>query len=252
MNDDDFLLDDTEVDTTIEAEGIEEVEQVESEQVEENTIDTTEESQEQVQEPFLRVKYNKEERGLTQDEAIMLSQKGLNYDKLQEKLQQMENNPGLNYLNELAQRSNTDIESLVNYWREQEQQQQLNQLVQNNIPEEYAREIIENRKFREQLESQQRENQQKEAQNQEFKQFFETFPDVRPEDIPPAVWENSENGIPLKYAYMEHEMAKLRNDIKVLKQNQTNKAKAPGLGATAYGSHDATVSDPFLEGFNSI
>lgn len=251
MEDEDFLLDDNT--ESIPTEGVENEMMDNTEVVEETTEPTeVEGSQEQTQEPFLRVKYNKEERALTQEEALIYAQKGLNYDKIQEKLQQMESNPGLAYLNELAQRSGTDIDSLVNYWREQEQQAELNQLIQQNIPEELAREFIENKKFREQLEAQQREQQSKEKQNLEFKEFFDEFPNVKPEEIPGEVWEQNANGIPLKYAYASFENAKLRNELNILKTNQTNRTKAPRLGTTTYGTHDNSVSDPFLEGFDSV
>lgn len=249
MEDEDFLLDDTEV-TEPQVEGIEE-EQVQEGQEVEETTETTE-PVEQVQEPFLRVKYNKEERGLTQEEALMYAQKGLNYDKIQERLQQVESNPGLAYLNELAQRSNTDIDTLVNYWREQERQNELNQLVQSNIPQEYAEEILNNRKFREQFEEKQRQEQEQAAQRKEFNEFFEAFPGVDPKNIPKEVWELNDNGIPLKFAYAEYERQQLLNEVKILKQNKQNKASSPSLGTTGFGSHDNIVSDPFLEGFNSI
>ena len=113
----------------------------------ENTEVTTEE-QTQMQ-PFLNVKYNKEDVALSQEEAIMLSQKGMNYDKLQQKYEELNNNPGLQYLNNLAQKSGMKVDELVNFFRERDEQAQLDELIQQNIPEDYAREMLESRKFRE-------------------------------------------------------------------------------------------------------
>ena len=180
-----------------------------------NTIDadnaetitpTEEETSSNELEPFLKVKYNHEERALTQEEAILMAQKGLNYDKLQQKIDSYQNDPGLQYLNDLAQRNNVSVEELVNHWKSQEEQAQLNELIQQNIPEEYAREMLENRKFREQFQAQEQQKQQAEKQNSEYMDFFNTFPGVEPKDIPPEVFVRSEQeGLPLKYAYMEHE-----------------------------------------------
>lgn len=215
----------------------------------EEIAETTEETPE---EQRIRIKYNHEERELTLEEATQLAQKGMNYDKLQQKFNEAQNNPGLAYLNKLAERSGTSIENLVSYWEEQETQAELNQLIQNNIPEEYAREMIENKKFREQMEQKERQAQLESKQHQEFDDFFKTFTDVKPESIPAEVWQRNEEGVPLKYAYMEHEYNQLKNEMQVLKHNQEIKKKAPIRSTISYGNKEETTDDPFLEGFNSI
>lgn len=40
------------------------------------------------EEPFMTVRYNKEDKPLTKEEAIVYAQKGMNYDKLQERLKE--------------------------------------------------------------------------------------------------------------------------------------------------------------------
>lgn len=223
----------------------------ETEEVQAEVDDTTETIAEQEMQK-IRIKYNHEERELTLDEATQLAQKGMNYDKLQQRLNEVQSNPGLAYLNELAERSGTSIENLVNYWREQEQQAELNQLIQNNIPEEYAREMIENKKFRNQMEQRERQAQMEAKQHAEFEDFFKTFDDVKPESIPAEVWQRNNEGVPLKYAYMEHEFSKLKTEMQVLKHNQEIKKKAPIRSTVSYGSKEETSDDLFLEGFNSI
>lgn len=212
-----------------------------------------EEAQEETQEvePFLQIKYNKEEKALSKEEAQILAQKGMNYDKVIQRLEEFENNPNLQYLNDLASRSNMSLDQLVGYWQEQENEAALNELLERNIPEEYAKEMLESRKFREQLQQKEMEQQQKNKEQKEFIDFAETFKDIKPEDIPVEVWKTREElGIPLKYAYMEYENSNLKKDREILINNQNNRKKAPGLGTTKYGSAAATQkSDPFLEGF---
>ena len=238
-----------EVDTPIETENVEEnVETVEN--VEEN-VENTEvipESETVSEIQKMKLKYNHQEVELPLDEIQVLAQKGMNYDKLQEKLHQAENNIGIQYLNDLAKRNGTDIEGLVNYWKEQERQAELNQLIQNNIPQELAQEILENRKYREQQQEAQRINEEKQRQELEFKDFFESFPDVKPDSIPSEVWAKNEEGTPLKFAYMEYEMNRLRNENKVLSNNNTNKRKAV---VNPVGSGNDENYDAFLDGFNS-
>lgn len=235
-----------EVDTPIETESQEEtVDNVEE------TVDNTEPTNEEhIQEEIqkIKLKYNHEEMELPIDEVQVLAQKGMNYDKLQEKLNQVESNPGLQYLNELAERNGTNVEGLVNFWREQERQAELNQLIQANIPEELASEILENRKYREQQEQARKEAEEKQKQELEFKEFFDEFPDAKPSDIPVEVWQKNEQGIPLKYAYMEYEMSKLKSENSILKNNNKNKEKAV---VNPIGNGNDENYDAFLDGFDS-
>lgn len=210
-----------------------------------------EETQEQT-EAFLKIKYNKEEKALSMQEAIELSQKGMNYDKVIDRLHQVENNVGLQYLNELAQRNGSTIDEMVAYWREQEYQSQVNELVQQNIPEEYAREMIENKKFREEYQQRVQAEQQQAKQKAEFDEFLNAFPNVKPNDIPSEVWQSNDNGVPLKYAYMEYQMYNIINENKVLKQQSKNKQSSPAMGTTMYGNKENTSKDDFMDGFNSI
>lgn len=236
-----------EVDTPIETENLEEtVDNVE--ETVDNTEPTNEEQQIQEEIQKIKLKYNHQEMELPIDEVQVLAQKGMNYDKLQEKLNQVESNPGLQYLNELAERNGTNVEGLVNFWREQEKQAELNQLIQANIPEELASEILENRKYREQQEQARKEAEEKQKQELEFKEFFDEFPDAKPSDIPVEVWQKNEQGIPLKYAYMEYEMSKLKSENSILKNNNKNKEKAV---VNPIGNGNDENYDAFLDGFDS-
>ena len=245
---DDFSLDDTDFTDipTEDTENQENTDEVDNISTDEN-VENVEENPQEL--PFLNIKYNKEEMALTQEQAVELAQKGMNYDKIIERLYQAENNPALQYLNELAERNGTTTEDLVQYWREQERQAELNHLVQANIPEEYAQEILENRKFRQQMQEQQQAQAERERQRAEYTDFFNSFPNVKPEEIPVEVWQKTENGVPLKYAYMEYNQQKLLSEINILKNNQKNKQKSP-LG-NGIGNTNADDFDPFDAGFNS-
>jgi hypothetical protein len=238
--------------------------------VEETTVDTewdtnpteqTEELTETQQEQPLtfKVKYNKEEQELSYDDAIPLIQKGMNYDKQLERLQQLENDPRLAFVEQLAQQQGMDVEEYLQAVQVYQEEERLNQLVQQNIPEEYAREILENRKFREQFDNERKTKSEQERQNAEFQDFFQYFKnangrdfDTNADQIPQEVWDIHAHGVPLKYAFMEHHSNQLSNQIKVLKQNQENTKKAPIGSVSAHGSSEVAVEDDFLKGFNSI
>jgi hypothetical protein len=240
----------------------------------EDTIPTEEtdgleqtEAQEQSQEteqaeqtsPFLKVKYNKEEMELDEATARELAQKGLNYDKVQERLQALESDPRLSLVERLAQQQGMSVDEYVQAVQQYQEEQQLNELIQQNIPEEYAREMLENRRFREQLQQEQQQKQQEEQQNAEFADFFKYFRETNGRDfvpdtdiIPDSVWQANQQGIPLKYAYAEHENNQLRQQLATLKKNQDNAKKAPVGGVTQHGSHETASTDPFMMGFDSI
>jgi hypothetical protein len=211
--------------------------------------------------PFLKVKYNGEEMTLDEARARELAQKGLNYDKVQERLQSLESDPRLSFVEQLAQQHGMDVNQYLEAVKQQQEQQRLEKLLQNNIPEEYAKEILDNRKFREQF-SQQQEEQAKQAKaDAEFNDFFTHFQategrafDANKDQIPQSVWEATQNGVPLKTAYMEHQFTQMQQQIKTLRQNELNAKKAPVGSVTRNGSVQtaADEDDPFLQGFNSI
>ncbi len=219
----------------------------------------TEEQQEEQRQAFLRVKYNKEEMELDEATARELAQKGLNYDKTLERLQALESDPRLSFVEELAREQGMEVNEYLDAVKAHREQQRLDELIQQNIPEDMAREIMENRKFREQFESERKTKQEEEKKNAEFSEFFEFYRDATgkeftpgKDEIPPDVWEANQKGVPLKYAFMEHQMKDLQSQVKVLKQNKENEKRAPIGGVSEHGSNSAASEDPFLLGFDSI
>lgn len=205
------------------------------------------EPEQKTQEPYrLKVKFNHQEMEIPETEAIPLIQKGMNYDKTIERLNQLQNDPRLSFVEELARESGMDVEQYLEEVRRYK-------LVQQNIPEEYAREILENRKFREQFETERQQEQRKKAEDAMYADFLKEFPDAKPEEITNEVWQKVSNGVPLKYAYMEQKMNEMASKVKMLEQNQQNKQKAPvSTAVTSHGSESVESEDDFLAGFNSI
>ena len=242
----------TPVDTVDENEFAEPTEQIDDQGTEQTEAEQTS--------PFLKVTYNKQEMELDEAQARELAQKGMNYDKVQERLQALESDPRLSFIEELAQANGMNALDYIEQVRQYQEQEQLNQLIQANIPEEYAREMLENRKFREQLQQQQQQQVEEQRQNAEFHDFFDYFKQMNGRDfvpesdeIPQSVWEANAQGVPLKYAFMQHQNQQLQNQIKTLKQNESNAKKAPiTSGVTRHGSVQTPAEDDFLAGFNSI
>jgi hypothetical protein len=225
----------------------------------EQTEGLTEQQQEAERQAFLRVKYNKEEMELDEHTARELAQKGLNYDKTLERLQALESDPRLSFVEELAREQGMDTNEYLEAVRQHREQQRIDELVQQGISEEVAQEMLENRKFREQFESEKKSKMEEEKKNAEFQEFFGFFRNANGRDfvpgqdeIPQSVWEAHAQGVPLKFAFMEHQMNQLQSQLQVLKQNKVNETKAPIGSVTRHGGNEVASEDDFLSGFNSI
>lgn len=221
------------------------------------TEQTEQEKQEALQ--ALRVKFNHEEREIPIDEAIPLVQKGLNYEKVQERLQALESDPRLAFVETLAGQYGMSVPEYMQAVQQQQEQSRIQELVEKGISEELAQEMLDNRKFREQFEAEKQAKQQEEQQNAQYNEFFDYFRQANGRDfapnqdnIPESVWEATKNGVPLKYAYMAFENQQLKQQLQTQKQNESNAKKAPVGSVSAHGSNEVAAEDLFMQGFNSI
>jgi hypothetical protein len=255
MFEDDVILPDDFQDDLPQSEEITENESVEPTQ----EVETTESQEQAEQTSFLKVKYNKEEMELDEATARELAQKGLNYDKTIERLQALESDPRLSFIESLANQHGMSPQEYMEAVQQQQEQQRIDQLVEQGISEEVAQEMLENRKFREQFESEKKAKAAEEKKNADYNEFFDYFRQANDRDfnaqsdeIPQSVWEATEKGVPLKYAYMEHQNSQFKNQLQTLKQNESNAKKAPVGSITQHGSTQVESDDDFLAGFNSI
>lgn len=225
----------------------------ESESVEETT--PTEEEQKEINK--IKIKYNKEEKELTLDEARELAQKGMNYDKLQEKLKQYENDPRLSFVEKQAKKHNMSTEEYLQAVEQAERQEQIKQLAEKeNVSEEVAERLLKLETKDKQREEEQRIKSQQHMMEQqkekEIKDFYESFPNVKSEDFKEETINKIQEGMPLKQAYLEQEFEKQQQELKILKQNNENYQKAK-VGATSnHGNTEMSNNDDFLKGFDSI
>ena len=191
------------------------------------------------QEPTFRLKYNHEEREIPYSQAVELAQKGMNYDKVIEKLQGLESNPGLSWVQSQAQRYGMSVDQFVDAMKQQEEQEQLNQLIQQNIPDEYAKEMLENRKFREQYQQERDASQKKTKENAMYQEFLASYPDIKPDQIPPDVWKEVNQGRNLLDAYVRYENKALKDQITKFQTKEqvagTNQANAQASTGSAKG-----------------
>lgn len=171
-------------------------------------------------------------------------------ERLARERQKYENNPYLKYLQEKAQRLGITVEQLIENDRKWEEQQQIQKLVQQNIPPEFAKEMLENRKFREMYQAEQQRRQQEEAQRQMFMEFIQTYPDVKADQIPQEVWQMTlQKGYPLTAAYAIWENKQLKQQMQTIQANQKNAETSTGA---AKNVDKVQGKDPFEIGFDSV
>ena len=148
---------------------------------------------------------------------------------------EMQKNPALSYLTQKAQRLGITVEQLIANDQKYEQQQQLNKLIEQNIPPEFAKEMLESRQFRQKYQQTQQALQRQQAQQKMYSEFLEAYPEAKPEDIPPEVWGAVKKGETLLSAYTRYENKQLREKLagatqeaQVQQANEKNAAASAG------------------------
>lgn len=225
----------------------------------EDTTPPTEETQtpepETVQEQRLKLKFNHEEREISLEEATLLAQKGMNYEKAVERARQEARDAWI------AEQGHTwngkSITTEAEYKQALAEQEIMNKY--SDLPDELVQEILEGRRDREERAKERAEREQQAKKDAEVSDFLDYFQRVneRPfsagqDSIPQEVKDAVDRGESLKAAYTEWHNKTLLSQLKIMKQNETNKQKAPIGSVTAFGGNKTEPSDPFLDGFNSF
>ena len=210
-----------------------------------------------------KIKYNKEEvTPESLEDLIENYQKGLNYDKKVQELDNLQNSRLEKYAKEKADALGITVDEYMNqveaYEKQQERQKEadeLEDLINAGTPESIAKELIASRQQRRQMQQElneiraEREADKKDREkSKEYQDFLKQFPDVKPEDIPKEVFEDAENSS-LINAYMKWKIKDLEKQVSISKTNEKN-AKASVGGVTETGpTKEKHEKDPFLEGF---
>ena len=213
-----------------------------------------------------KVKYDHGEVQISSiDDVVTNYQKGLNYDRVQDKVKSYEESKTMQYINEKAKElgfKTTDdyIESVKQFeikQKEEKKQADIEEMLDRGIPDDIAKEIIETRELREHLKKQEEEiNKYKEEQKsaeqkqQEQIEFLKAYPDIKAEDIPVEVFESTKDGKSLLTAYIEHENKQLKTLLEQREKQDTN--KSTNLVKKSNGDTQESDKDTFLQGFDEM
>lgn len=206
-------------------------------------------SQEQPQ--YFEVKYNKEPMQVSYDEAPDYIQKGLNYDKVNERattyqseLDRVARLSGYESYEEMQGALDTYEQDLqAQQWRDQGiDPEAMNQFLEQHPDIQYAREM-----------------KQKEADQQTFNSHVEEFmrehPDVKPEDITDDVWNLRESkGLTLTEAFRLANWSTVNQSAqqKAIQSLQQNAASSPGSLGAQGAEHNKGISGLSSEEFAKL
>lgn len=221
--------------------------------------------------PFLdylskNAKYNKESVTVDNMEDVINNfQKGLNYDKLQEKLTAIQNSKAETYISRKAKELGMTVDEYMDqveaYEKQQEKEKQearFQEMIDNGVPEDIAKEVLATSELRKELEAMKAEQKAKEAaaqekanKDKEYEDFLNAYPDVKADDIPAEVFEKAKN-MSLKEAYTEWKLADLERQLSIKKTNEKNAESSIGsVTDTGTTNESEKGKDLFLEGFES-
>jgi len=221
-------------------------------QQEPTTADADQNQETEPPEPYkLRVKFNHQEVEIPEPDAIPLIQKGMNYDKLAERLISIQNDPVFSKydkVRQLADMYGVEDDALLDALYDQYYQTAADQ--QGLTPEQirYEHELKQREAT---LNQRMQAEQQQRATYAMYDRFLQAFPNIKAEDIKPETWARVQSGMDLTTAYVLQQNQELSLQMQMLKQKEKNKQKAPVSGVTTHGSQDPAGEDDFLAGFNS-
>ena len=217
---------------------------------EEKSNEEVETVEEETPKSYLRVKYNGEEKDLTEDEARTYAQKGMNYDRFYEPLEKLARMNEMSvdgYLNQLNETQfNYEVAKEMDNMRQDQRYADLSEDILEEIATSRVSENMNLRERNYEEQSQRDADAQTERAQKDLDKFFREYPEFRdkgPNSLDPAVFELCRDGYTLLEAY--EKWSRENPQAKVSKLNEENKKKS--LGNTTNAS--SSDVDDFMSGF---
>lgn len=227
--------------------------EVSEETVEETKTESTEEVEEETTElgslEDLEVKFlhdTKALKDIPRDELKAYVQKGMNHDRIQDKLNTA--NETINDFKDIADMFDMDVNSIIDTLKTQ---------YYSNKAEKEGRKLEDVKR--------EYESNKKDRNTKMFDSFIDKYPDIKTEDIPQSVMDSVKEGANLVTEYEKYlkneESASKDSKINELEaklaefekklntQTQNKKVKQKGVVKKVSESDSADDNDPFLQGF---
>lgn len=225
--------------------------------------DYVEEVEEQPKFEF-EVQYNKEKKIINDPEELRTyAQKGMNYDKIQSRLEQLESDPLRQWANDYMKKVGYDdpLKFIADVQKEQAEREfnnRVQEFVERGYAPDVAREMAELKKENQEIKSQIQGFTQKTEQQREYEDFINwhneaqqqgLVGELKADEIPLQVWETQRRGVPLKYAYMEYVLPqiKVQTEQNTLKNLQKNAETSTGSTKDGGSSENENWSKEYIE-----
>lgn len=206
------------------------------------------------------LKHLDETRTVSRDEVITLAQKGMDYDRIRAKYDEMkagetQRNAHESFLKELAESAGQSVEDMIDSARAR-------MLVNKAVAEgktlsedEAMTQVKQARTAAEQTDTAEKPTEKpteadKEAERQQsFLRFSREFPEVKAEDIPGEVWKDFAEGKgDLADLFARQENKRLKAELAAVKQDAENRKKSTGSRATAGSAKRSAFDDAWYDG----
>lgn len=245
-------------------ETVEDTTELPEEEVSQPTETETVEEKETDYTPFLndlsnKIKFNHEPVKVESvDDVINNFQKGLNYDKLSEKLEELSTSEEMTYLKEKAEENGLTTKEFIKLVKEQEAKARqaeydakYDELIESGVSEELVKNMLNEIKEARELKAEvnkikQRELKEQEAkqQNAKYENFAKEFPNVKLEDLPKEVVLSND----IVSSYTRYLLAQTQKELELLKQNQDAVKRNPVKETAEHGGVVTEQEDDFIKG----
>jgi len=195
----------------------------------------------------LKVKYNKDEIELDQDKAVEYAQKGMNYDKMFEQKQLLEDQikeiqQASDLIDEIAKETGKTRSEVIEATRRQRLAAKAKEQGKSVTELEAVQRADAEKARADQLESEQKKRERK---ANEWSEFHTTYPDVEPVSIPKDVFQSWTDGdTPLLNLYKLHKYDQAQATIQELERKSKEMEKQ--LEAQKINSENTAAAPPKL------
>jgi len=206
-----------------------------------------------------KIKFNHEPVTINSvDEIITNFQKGLNYDKVQEQLNELSSSEEMTYLKTKAEENGLTTKEFIKLVKEQEEKQRekvyeerYNELVENGVSEDIVKDMITKLKKTDELERKINQMELKEKQTKaeqektaKHEEFVKRFPNVDLANLPKEVVIADDK----ISAYLQWQNVELMKQLEIAKQNEKATKQNPVKETGEHGGVVTEQEDDFLKG----
>ena len=206
------------------------------------------------------LKHLDETRTVSREEVITLAQKGMDYDRIRTKYDELKAGEAQRsaheaFLKELADSAGQSVEDMIDTARARMLANKAT-AEGKTLSEEDALEQIKQEKAKqapaekpESAEEKSTEKDRETERQQSFLRFSREFPEVKAEEIPAEVWKDFAEGKgDLADLFARQENKRLKAELAAMKQNEENRKKSTGSRATAGSAKKSAFDEAWYDG----